>query len=59
MKKLLALLLAAVMVLGCVSALADGIKVGVINLDLKESGYREANVWNLNETFSAENDFHR
>ena len=57
MKKLLALLLAAVMVLGCVSALADGIKVGVINLDPKESGYREANVRNLNETFTAENGY--
>lgn len=34
-----------------------GIKVGIINLDPSESGYREANVRNLSETFTAENGY--
>ena len=57
MKKLLALVLALVMVLCAASALADGIKVGIINLDPAESGYRQANVKNLTDTFTAENGY--
>ena len=57
MKKLIALVLALVMCLAATAALADGIKVGIINLDPSESGYREANVKDLNETFTAENGY--
>ncbi len=57
MKKILALVLALVMVLCAASALADGIKVGIINLDPSESGYRQANVADLNATFTAENGY--
>jgi len=57
MKKLLALVLALVMMLGAASALADGIKVGIINLDPSESGYRQANVKDLTDTFTAENGY--
>jgi len=57
MKKILALVIALVMVLCAASALADGIKVGIINLDPSESGYRQANVKDLNETFTAENGY--
>ena len=57
MKKILALVLALVMVLCAASALADGIKVGIINLDPAESGYREANVKDMTETFTAENGY--
>ena len=57
MKKLCVLLLALVMICAATAALADGIKVGIINLDPSESGYREANVRNLQETFTAENGY--
>ncbi len=57
MKKILALVLALVMVLAATAAFADGIKVGIINLDPSESGYREANVKNLQEVFTAENGY--
>ena len=57
MKKILALVIALVMVLCAASALADGIKVGIINLDPAESGYRQANVKNLVDTFTAENGY--
>ena len=60
MKKFVALLLALLMVLSCTAiALADGdlIKVGIINLDPAESGYRQANVKNLTDTFTAENGY--
>ena len=57
MKKILALVIALVMVLCAASALADGIKVGIINLDPSESGYRQANVADLNNTFTAENGY--
>ena len=57
MKKILALVLALVMVLCSAAALADGIKVGIINLDPAESGYREANVKDMVETFTAENGY--
>ena len=53
MKKLLALVIALVMILSVSLALADGIKVGIINLDPSESGYRQANVKNLTDTFTA------
>ena len=57
MKKILALVLTLVMVLCAASALADGIKVGIINLDPAESGYREANVKDRTDTFTAENGY--
>ena len=57
MKKILALVLALAMLLGISAAMADGIKVGIINLDPSESGYREANVNNLKEVFTAENGY--
>ncbi len=57
MKKILVLTLALIMALGYCAALADGIKVGIINLDPSESGYRQANVKNLTDTFTAENGY--
>ncbi len=36
---------------------AAGIKVGIINLDPAESGYREANVKDMKDTFTAENGY--
>ena len=59
MKKIIALVLALALVLSLTAALADGdlIKVGIINLDPSESGYREANVKDLNDTFTAENGY--
>ena len=57
MRKIFALVIALVMVLCAASALADGIKVGIINLDPAESGYRQANVKNLTDTFTAENGY--
>ena len=57
MKKILALVLALAMLLSVTAAMADGIKVGIINLDPSESGYREANVKSLNDTFTAENGY--
>ena len=57
MKKIVALVLALVMVLCTAAALADGIKVGIINLDPAESGYREANVKDMKDTFTAENGY--
>ena len=70
-KKVLAVLLATAMVLGltaCGSSAAgdaapaaDGgsklIKVGIINNDPNESGYRTANVNDLKNTFTAENGY--
>ena len=57
MKKILALVLALAMILAATAALADGIKVGIINLDPSESGYRQANVKDLQDTFTAENGY--
>ena len=57
MKKILALVIALAMVLCTAAALADGISVGIINLDPAESGYRQANVKNLNDVFTAENGY--
>ena len=42
---------------GTIIPSGDGIKVGIINLDPAESGYREANVRDLNYTFTAENGY--
>ena len=59
MKKLLALVLALALCLGLVSVVhADElIKVGIINLDPAESGYREANVNDMKATFTEENGY--
>ena len=58
MKKLLTLVLAFVLCMSLVAvAHADGIKVGIINLDPAESGYREANVNDLYSVFTAENGY--
>ena len=57
MKKLLVLVLALVMCMGLVAAHAEGIKVGIINLDPSESGYREANVNDLHAVFTEENGY--
>ena len=56
MKKLLALVLAMLMVCSAVSALAD-IKVGIVNNPPSESGYREANVKDFEAVFSAANGY--
>ena len=61
MRKLIALLLAMVMVfalVGAGSAFADDpIKVGVVNNPPSESGYREANVNDFVSVFTAENGY--
>ncbi len=57
MKKLLALILALVMVCAATAALADGIKVGIVNNPPSESGYRAANVQDFETVFSAENGY--
>ena len=64
MRKLIALLLALVMVFALAAcgnteaAKGNGlIKVGIINLDPSESGYRQANVKNLQDTFTKENGY--
>ena len=57
MKKILVLALALIMALSAVTAMAEGIKVGIINLDPSESGYRQANVQDLNNVFTAENGY--
>ena len=66
MRKLIALLLATVMIFALVACSQSGdkktddgglIKVGIINLDPSESGYRQANVKNLTDTFTKENGY--
>ena len=57
MKKVFALILALALVLTCTAALADTIKVGIVNNPPSESGYREANVKNFEEVFTAENGY--
>ncbi len=57
MKKVIALVLALALVLSCTVALADTIKVGIVNNPPSESGYREANVKNFEEVFTAENGY--
>ncbi|MDO4515268.1 MAG: sugar ABC transporter substrate-binding protein, partial [Lachnospiraceae bacterium] len=65
-KKILAALLAATMVLGLVacgsqsapaSKKGDTIKVGIINNDPNESGYRTANDKDMKAMFTAENGY--
>ena len=56
MKKILVLALALIMVLSACSALAE-IKVGIVNNPPSESGYREANVKNFEDVFSAANGY--
>ena len=57
MKKIIALVIALVMMLAATAALADGVKVGIVNNPPSESGYREANVKNFEAVFSAENGY--
>ena len=59
MKKLIAIALVLMLCLAIMPmAFADDlIPVGIINLDPAESGYREANVKSLNDTFTAENGY--
>ena len=58
MKKLIALVLALVMCLAMVAANAEGlIKVGVVNNPPSESGYRAANVADMEKVFSEENGY--
>ncbi|HPZ31968.1 MAG TPA: sugar ABC transporter substrate-binding protein, partial [Limnochordia bacterium] len=51
------LLLVAALVLACgsLAAAQDLIKVGIVNLPPEESGYRQANVEDMNRVFSREN----
>jgi len=57
MKKVFALVLALALALTCTAALADTIKVGIVNNPPSESGYREANVKNFEDVFTAENGY--
>ena len=58
MKKLIVMLLALTLVCGLtIAANADAIKVGIVNLPPEESGYRQANVEDMNAVFSAENGY--
>ena len=57
MKKAFGFLLALTVLLLSVSAFADGIRIGIINLDPEESGYRRANVEDLQKMFTAENGY--
>jgi simple sugar transport system substrate-binding protein len=60
MKKLIAIALVLVFCLSLMPmafAADDLIPVGIINLDPAESGYREANVKDLTETFTEENGY--
>ncbi|MCR4584746.1 MAG: substrate-binding domain-containing protein [Lachnospiraceae bacterium] len=54
---LVALLLVLVVVLGACSKKSGNIKVGVVNNPPSESGYREANVKDMEKVFSAENGY--
>jgi simple sugar transport system substrate-binding protein len=57
MKKILALVLALAMVLAASAAMADAIKVGIVNNPPSESGYRAANVADFEKVFSADNGY--
>ena len=63
MKKLLSIVLASVMLIGCAACskkdAEEGglIKVGIINNDPNESGYRTANVADLKAMFTEENGY--
>lgn len=55
-RKIIALVVSLILALGACAALAE-IKVGIVNNPPSESGYREANVKNFEEVFSAENGY--
>ena len=55
-RKIIALVVSLMLLLGTCSALAE-ITVGIVNNPPSESGYREANVKNFEEIFSAENGY--
>ena len=57
--KRLPLLLAVILVLslGTLAAAQDLIKVGIVNLPPEESGYRQANVEDMDAVFSRENGY--
>ncbi len=55
-RKIIALVVSLILVLSACAALAE-IKVGIVNNPPSESGYREANVKNFEEVFSAENGY--
>ena len=60
MKKIIAIALVLVFCLSLIPAAFaadDLIKVGIINLDPSESGYRQANVKDLTDTFTKENGY--
>ena len=58
MKKIIAMLLALALALGCAAAMAEGtIKVGIVNNPPSESGYREANVKDFEAVFAPANGY--
>ncbi len=57
MKKIVALFLALVMLLGMTALADEKIVVGIVNNPPSESGYREANVKDFEKVFSAENGY--
>ena len=58
MKKIIAMLLALALTLGCAAAMAEGtIKVGIVNNPPSESGYREANVKDFEAVFAPANGY--
>ena len=58
MKKLsFVLTVILVLSLSAFAAAQDLIKVGIVNLPPEESGYRQANVEDMNEVFSKENGY--
>lgn len=57
MKKIVALFLAMLMLLGMTALADDPIVVGIVNNPPSESGYREANVKDFEKVFSAENGY--
>ena len=59
MKKFVALLIAVIMIcsLAITSAMAENLKVGIVNNPPSESGYREANVKDFEKVFSADNGY--
>ena len=57
MKKFVVLLVALALVMCASVAMADAIKVGIVNNPPSESGYRAANVADFERVFSAENGY--
>jgi len=55
--KVVLLLVAAVLVLSSAVAAQELIRVGIVNLPPEESGYRQANVEDMNQVFSRENGY--